>query len=70
MKSEIRNPKSETNPNGGRRNLQTTRESGFSVFLLPLFPLLNLFRISDFGFRIYALIETFLTAKTQVRNPQ
>src|SRR5438309_11862976 len=45
---EIRNPKSETSPNEQIGNSQIWDPSVSSFFL----PHLNLFRISDFGFRI------------------
>jgi hypothetical protein len=60
-KSENRNPKSETNPNKAREANSKRKASPFWSLLFPPFGFVSdfdfrisdLFRISDFGFRIY-----------------
>jgi hypothetical protein len=49
-KSEIRNPKLETNSKDRNLNIKTVVDFGFILFEHS-----DLFRISDFEFRIFAL---------------
>jgi len=49
-KSEIRNPKSETNSK--KEEMEKSKQSASPVCLFSLFGFSGLFRISDFGFRI------------------
>jgi uncharacterized protein YlxP (DUF503 family) len=51
-KSEIRKPKFETNPNDQKRKSKT--QAGTKLFWAFVFLCLGLFRISCFGFRIFA----------------
>jgi tetratricopeptide (TPR) repeat protein len=59
FKSEIRNPKSETNSKDQNQKSKTEQDQSFGSFG---FGGLNLFRISDFGFRILEKLPLFAFA--------